>query len=94
MIEDEVNFLEVKALGEDLAWRVIKLWMQSAGRDLNNYQVTSPRDGIEPLGTALSGSQLSLKSGHLSTAARKFLTTYSFITKINPFGEKLHFWGL
>ncbi len=39
MIEDEVNFLEVKALGEDLAWRVIKLWMQSAGRDLNNYQV-------------------------------------------------------
>ncbi len=47
MIEDEVNFLEVKALGEDLAWRVIKLWMQSAGRDLNNYQVTSLRDGIE-----------------------------------------------
>ena len=39
MIEDEDNFLEVKALGEDLAWRVIKLWMQSAGRDLNNYQV-------------------------------------------------------
>ena len=39
MIEDEENFLEVKALGEDLAWRVIKLWMQSAGRDLNNYQV-------------------------------------------------------
>lgn len=40
MIEDEENFLEVKALGEDLAWRVIKLWMQSAGRDLNNYQVS------------------------------------------------------
>ena len=39
MIEDVTNFLEVKALGEDLAWRVIKLWMQSAGRDLNNYQV-------------------------------------------------------
>ena len=38
MIEDEENFLEVKALGEDLAWKVIKLWMESAGRDLNNYQ--------------------------------------------------------
>ena len=41
MIEDVTNFLEVKALGEDLAWRVIKLWMQSAGRDLNNYQVST-----------------------------------------------------
>ena len=48
MIEDEVNFLEVKALGEDLAWRVIKRWMQSAGRDLNNYQVTLQLNGIEP----------------------------------------------
>ncbi len=48
MIEDEVNFLEVKALGEDLAWRVIKLWMQSAGRDLNNYQVMWQLHGIEP----------------------------------------------
>ena len=38
MIEDKANFLEVKALGEDLAWKVIKLWMESAGRDLNNYQ--------------------------------------------------------
>ena len=32
------NFLEVKALGEDLAYEVIKLWMEKAGRDLNNYQ--------------------------------------------------------
>ena len=32
------NFLEVQALGEDLAWKVIKLWMESEGRDLNNYQ--------------------------------------------------------
>jgi hypothetical protein len=31
-------FLEVRALGEDLAWKVIKLWMEAAGRDLNNYQ--------------------------------------------------------
>ena len=30
--------LQVKALGEDLAWKVIKLWMETAGRDLNNYQ--------------------------------------------------------
>ena len=28
----------MKALGEDLAWKVIKLWMEAAGRDLNNYQ--------------------------------------------------------
>eukprot|EP00095_Tigriopus_kingsejongensis_P001882 maker-scaffold70_size417918-snap-gene-3.18 protein:Tk01882 transcript:maker-scaffold70_size417918-snap-gene-3.18-mRNA-1 annotation:"leucine-rich repeat and wd repeat-containing protein kiaa1239-like" len=38
MIEEKQNFLEVKALGEDLAWKVIKLWMEAAGRDLNNYQ--------------------------------------------------------
>jgi len=38
LIEDPENFLEVRSLGEDLAWRVIKLWMQSAGRDLSNYQ--------------------------------------------------------
>ena len=30
--------MEVQALGEDLAWKVIKLWMESEGRDLNNYQ--------------------------------------------------------
>ena len=30
---------EVTALGTELAWRVMKLWMKSAGRTLNNYQV-------------------------------------------------------
>ena len=39
MIEDDKQFLEVTALGSKLAWRVMKLWMQSAGRTLNNYQV-------------------------------------------------------
>ena len=38
MIDSKDNFLEVEALGEDLAWKVIKLWMESEGRDLNNYQ--------------------------------------------------------
>ena len=38
MIDVEENFLEVTPLGKDMAWRVMKLWMKSAGRDLNNYQ--------------------------------------------------------
>ena len=38
VIENKENFLEVKALGEDMAWDVIKLWMKEGGRDLNNYQ--------------------------------------------------------
>ena len=38
MIYKEGNFLEVTPLGEKLAWNVIKLWMETAGRDLNNYQ--------------------------------------------------------
>ncbi|XP_023324790.1 NACHT and WD repeat domain-containing protein 2 [Eurytemora carolleeae] len=38
MIEDDNQFLEVTALGSELAWRVMKLWMTSAGRTLNNYQ--------------------------------------------------------
>ena len=38
MIESEENFMEVEPLGVELAWKVIKLWMESAGRDLNNYQ--------------------------------------------------------
>nr|XP_049705722.1 NACHT and WD repeat domain-containing protein 2 [Helicoverpa armigera] len=38
MIDSEDNFLEVKALGEDLAMQVLKLWMASAARDLSNYQ--------------------------------------------------------
>ena len=38
MIEDQHQFLEVTELGKELAWRVTKLWMKTAGRDLNNYQ--------------------------------------------------------
>ena len=38
MVEDQDNFLEVTPLGKEMAWKVIKLWMQGAGRDLNNYQ--------------------------------------------------------
>ena len=41
MIEDDNQFLEITALGSELAWRVMKLWMQSAGRTLNNYQAMS-----------------------------------------------------
>ncbi|XP_039965755.1 NACHT and WD repeat domain-containing protein 2 [Bactrocera tryoni] len=38
MIDIEENFIEVTALGEDLAMNVIKMWMKTACRDLNNYQ--------------------------------------------------------
>ncbi|XP_044733634.1 NACHT and WD repeat domain-containing protein 2 [Chrysoperla carnea] len=38
MIDVEENFVEVTALGEDLAMNVIKMWMKTACRDLNNYQ--------------------------------------------------------
>jgi len=38
MIEDEKQFLEVTELGKELAWHVMKLWMKTEGRDLNNYQ--------------------------------------------------------
>ena len=38
LIEDESHFLEVTALGKDLAWTIMKLWMKTAGRDLTNYQ--------------------------------------------------------
>ena len=38
MIVDDRQFLEVKALGEELAWTVMKLWMKTEGRNLNNYQ--------------------------------------------------------
>ena len=38
MIPKEDNFLEVKELGAELAWNVMKLWMETGGRDLNNYQ--------------------------------------------------------
>ena len=38
MIDDDSLFLEVTALGKELGWTVMKLWMKSAGRALNNYQ--------------------------------------------------------
>ncbi|XP_026300938.1 NACHT and WD repeat domain-containing protein 2 isoform X2 [Apis mellifera] len=38
MIDVEENFIEVVALGEDLAMEVIRMWMKTAHRDLNNYQ--------------------------------------------------------
>lgn len=38
MIDIEDNFIEVTALGEELAMNVIKMWAQTACRDLNNYQ--------------------------------------------------------
>ena len=38
MVDQRNNFLEVEPLGEELAFKVMKLWMESAGRDLNNYQ--------------------------------------------------------
>ena len=38
MLEDDTQFLEVTALGPDLAMKVMRLWMESVGRTLNNYQ--------------------------------------------------------
>ena len=38
LVEAEDHFLLVSALGKELAWTVMKLWMKNAGRDLNNYQ--------------------------------------------------------
>ena len=38
MIEDDNQFQVVTALGQELAGIVMKLWMKSAGRTLNNYQ--------------------------------------------------------
>ncbi|KAL0271659.1 UNVERIFIED_CONTAM: hypothetical protein PYX00_008681 [Menopon gallinae] len=38
MIDVEEQFIEVTALGEDLAMQVIKMWMSDAHRDLSNYQ--------------------------------------------------------
>ncbi|XP_008551438.1 NACHT and WD repeat domain-containing protein 2 [Microplitis demolitor] len=38
MIDTEESFIEVTALGEELAMDVIKMWMKKAHRDLNNYQ--------------------------------------------------------
>ncbi|KAF5284944.1 hypothetical protein FQA39_LY16899 [Lamprigera yunnana] len=38
MIDIEENFINVTALGDDLATQVIKMWMRKACRDLTNYQ--------------------------------------------------------
>ncbi|PSN30262.1 hypothetical protein C0J52_18638 [Blattella germanica] len=38
MIDNEENFLEVTDLGEELAMQIIRMWMNTACRDLNNYQ--------------------------------------------------------
>ena len=38
LFEDDNQFLEVTALGTELSWTVMKLWMASAGRSLNNFQ--------------------------------------------------------
>ena len=38
MLDAKEQFMEVEPLGVELAWIVIKKWMVSAGRDLNNYQ--------------------------------------------------------
>lgn len=38
MIDSPENFIEVTALGEELAMEVIKMWMQTACRDLSNFQ--------------------------------------------------------
>ena len=48
MVDNRNNFLEVKPLGEELAYKVMKLWMESAGRDLkfNASHVVLALDGI------------------------------------------------
>ncbi|XP_063218680.1 NACHT and WD repeat domain-containing protein 2 [Bacillus rossius redtenbacheri] len=38
MIDVDDHFIEVASLGEDLAMQVIRMWMQTAHRDLSNYQ--------------------------------------------------------
>ncbi|GFG36815.1 hypothetical protein Cfor_08648 [Coptotermes formosanus] len=38
MIDNEELFLEVTDLGEELAMQIIRMWMQTACRDLTNYQ--------------------------------------------------------
>ena len=38
LFEDDNQFTEVKALGPELSWTVMQLWMDSAGRSLNNFQ--------------------------------------------------------
>ncbi|BES94311.1 NAHypothetical proteinT domain [Nesidiocoris tenuis] len=38
MIDCGEHFIEVRALGEELAMQVIRMWMRTAKRDLTNYQ--------------------------------------------------------
>lgn len=38
MIDSPANFIEITALGEELAINVIKMWMETACRDLSNFQ--------------------------------------------------------
>lgn len=38
MIDSPENFIEITALGDELAMNVIKMWMETACRDLNNFQ--------------------------------------------------------
>jgi hypothetical protein len=38
MIDSPDNFIEITALGEELAMNVIKMWMETACRDLTNFQ--------------------------------------------------------
>ena len=47
MIMEEEQFLEVTALGKKLAWRVMNLWMKSAGRTLNNFQWRKVANAME-----------------------------------------------
>lgn len=47
MIDVEENFIEVTALGEELAMNVIKMWMKTACRDLTNFQWRLVSNAIE-----------------------------------------------
>ncbi|XP_064214500.1 NACHT and WD repeat domain-containing protein 2 isoform X2 [Tribolium castaneum] len=47
MVDVEENFIEVKALGEELAMKVVKMWMRTACRDLTNYQWRLVSNAIE-----------------------------------------------
>ena len=47
MVHTPDNFLEVTELGSELAFSVMKSWMRSAGRDLNNYQWRVVANAVE-----------------------------------------------
>ncbi|KAK6631349.1 hypothetical protein RUM44_005875 [Polyplax serrata] len=47
MIDVDSQFIEVTALGEELAMQVIKMWMAEAHRDLTNYQWRLVANAIE-----------------------------------------------